>query len=1050
MSEQTLTLKQYNESFLRELEQLNPVQRQAVEHIEGPVLVIAGPGTGKTHILTARIGRILIETDAQAQNILCLTFTDAGVHAMRERLLEFIGPEAHRVHIYTFHSFCNSIIQDNLELFGRQDLEPLSELERVEIIRRLIDSLSWEHPLKKGRSDVYFYEEHLYDLFKRMKAENWTVDFLNQKIDAYLEDLPQRKEFIYQVSRGDFEKGEVKQAKLDEVRVRMERLRAAAKLFPLFEAHLQQARRYDYEDMILWVLRAFAQNENLLRTYQEQYLYFLIDEYQDTNGAQNEIIKNLVSYWPNPNLFIVGDDDQSIYEFQGARLKNLTEFYETYREDIQLLVLKDNYRSSQNILDTARTLIQQNEKRIVNQLRELGLEKRLRAQHLEFAETPLLPKLVSYPKRAHEDADIVQQIEELQSEGFPLHEIAIIYAKHKQIRNIITLLEKKGIPYNARKKVNILHLPLIRNLRMFLEYLQLEINRPHSGEYLLFKILHFPFLGISPDDLAKLSIHQAQHDWDKRPPWRETLGNPKQLKALELEQTEAIQRFSDLVHHLLRQYAALSVTAFLERLLNRSGLLNYILQQEDKMWLLQVVKSFFDFVVQESDRNPRLDLSRLLDILDSMDDNRLPVEVVKTIYAEEGVNLLTAHSAKGLEFQRVYIIDAVKDNWEPRTGNSAYRFPLPDTLTYSGEEDALEARRRLFYVAMTRAKESLHISYAQQRDDEKDLQRAIFIDELLENDALKVEEIYLDGPALAEAQLLQMLETQKVRLKEQEKDTINALLEGFTLSVSALNSYLRCPVGFYYEYVLRVPSLMSEAASYGTAMHNALQRLFEQMSLSKSKTFPSKQAFIRLFEYEMQRLKGYFSPKAFQQRMTSGREHLASYYQQHIRQWPKKVKVEFKMRNVEMDGVPLTGTIDRLDLLDGQKARIVDYKTGNQSKSKVRRPTDALPHGGSYWRQLIFYKLLLEAHNKGSITVQSGTISYLEPDHHGQFNKKTLTYKADDVDFVKKLIKETYQSILAHEFYEGCGRHNCHWCRFARNNILIDSWANPETEELDD
>lgn len=1050
MSEPTLTIKQYNESFLRELDRLNPVQREAVEQIEGPVLVIAGPGTGKTHILTARIGRILMETDAQAQNILCLTFTDAGVHAMRERLLEFIGPEAHRVHIYTFHSFCNSIIQDNLELFGRQDLEPLSELERVEIIRRLIDTLPWDHPLKKGRSDAYFYEEHLYDLFKRMKAENWTVGFLHQQIDAYLDDLPARPEFIYQVNRGDFQKGEPKKAKLAEVTIRMERLRAAATLFPIFESHLQQARRYDYEDMILWVLRAFAQNENLLRSYQEQYLYFLIDEYQDTNGAQNQIIQNLVSYWPNPNLFIVGDDDQSIYEFQGARLKNLTDFYNHYQDDIRLLVLQDNYRSSQPILDTSRALIQHNEKRIVNQLQELGIEKRLKAQHQEFAQHQLLPKIVTYPMRAHEDADIVNQVEQLKANGFPLKEVAIIYAKHKQIRNIVTLLEKKGIPYNARRKVNILHLPLIRNLRMFLEYLQLEATRPHSGEYLLFKILHFPFLGIDPDDLAKISIYMARFEWDKRPQWREILQDQAQLQAIGLKAPKAISHFSTLIHHLLSQHQALSLTAFLERLLNRSGLLRFVLQHEDKIWLLQVVKSFFDFVIKESDRNPRLDLKRLLDILDSMDANRLAVEVIKTIHAEEGVNLLTAHSAKGLEFERVYIIDSVNDNWESKTNNSAYRFPLPDTLTYSGEEDALEARRRLFYVAMTRAKAFLHISYAQQRDDEKDLQRAIFIDELLEKMPLTVEETVLEGDALVEAQLLQMLETQKVNLPTQERDTINALLEGFTLSVSALNSFLRCPIGFYYEYILKVPSLMSEAASYGTAMHNALQRLFEQMSLSKGKVFPSKPAFLRLFEYEMQSLKGYFSPEAFQQKLVAGKQNLAAYYDLHLKKWPKKVKVEHKIRNVEVEGIPLTGTIDRLDLLDQQKADIIDYKTGSQDGNKLRRPSDALPHGGSYWRQLVFYKILFETHHNQSIIIQSGTISYLEPDHHGQFNKKRITYKPEDISLVKKLIGETYQSILRHEFYEGCGRPDCHWCRFARNNILVDSWADPETEEMDD
>ncbi|MCA9386391.1 ATP-dependent helicase, partial [Candidatus Dojkabacteria bacterium] len=204
---------------------------------------------------------------------------------------------------------------------------------------------------------------------------------ISNRIDEYLADLPNRREYIYQVSRGTFIKGALKQAKYDEEVSRMEMLRSAAELYPRFGRALQEARRYDYDDMILWVIRAFEENEALLRTYQEQYLYFLVDEFQDTNGAQNEILNFLTAYWDNPNLFIVGDDDQSIYEFQGARLKNLTDFYDRYREHLQLVVLKNNYRSSQKILDSSRELIRRNERRIINNLEELGLEKNLTASN---------------------------------------------------------------------------------------------------------------------------------------------------------------------------------------------------------------------------------------------------------------------------------------------------------------------------------------------------------------------------------------------------------------------------------------------------------------------------------------------------------------------------------------------------------------------------------------------------------------------------------------------------------------------------------------------
>lgn len=322
----------YLEKFQTIIDQLNPQQLEAVNTIEGPVLAIAGPGTGKTHILGARIGQILLNTDTQPHNILCLTFTDAGVQAMRKRLVEFIGPAAHRVNIYTFHSYCNKIIQDNLELFGYNDLEKLSDLERIDIIRSILDRLDYTHPLKAHTRDPYYYEGHLANIFKLMKSENWLPEHLSLQIDLYLEDLPKREEYQYKTNRGEHKKGDVKEIKIAEQQEKMERLRSAAALYTEYKQILTSKRRYDYDDMILWVLDAFRNTPFLLRSQQEQYLYVHVDEFQDTNGAQSDIIHELLSYWQHsPNIFIVGDDDQSIYEFQGARIKNMLDFYERFK-----------------------------------------------------------------------------------------------------------------------------------------------------------------------------------------------------------------------------------------------------------------------------------------------------------------------------------------------------------------------------------------------------------------------------------------------------------------------------------------------------------------------------------------------------------------------------------------------------------------------------------------------------------------------------------------------------------------------------------------------
>ncbi|HEX4849859.1 MAG TPA: UvrD-helicase domain-containing protein, partial [Puia sp.] len=333
------------EKFEAEYRRLNPEQKRAVDTIEGPVMVIAGPGTGKTQILSARIGKILIETDTRPENILCLTYTDAGAVAMRKRLVEFIGPDAYKVNIYTFHAFCNDIIQENLSLFEKNQLDPVSELERISFLRELIDSFPKNHPLKRYRADAYFEINNLKSLFGTMKKEGWTPEFINQKIDEYISSIDTRNEFIYKRATGNFKKGDTKIHDINEEKEKMEKLRAAANEFNHFQLIMRKHNRYDFDDMINWVIDSFEKDENLLRRYQEKYLYLLVDEYQDTSGTQNRLVQLLINYWERPNVFVVGDDDQSIFRFQGASVVNMQAFDETYKKDLIKVVLTNNYRS---------------------------------------------------------------------------------------------------------------------------------------------------------------------------------------------------------------------------------------------------------------------------------------------------------------------------------------------------------------------------------------------------------------------------------------------------------------------------------------------------------------------------------------------------------------------------------------------------------------------------------------------------------------------------------------------------------------------------------
>lgn len=1058
----TDALQQYNDAFRAFLATLNPAQRRAVDATEGPVLVVAGPGTGKTHILTARIGNILLTTDARAQNVLCLTFTEAGANAMRRRLLERIGPEAHRVPIFTFHAFCNRVIQENLEHFGKGNLEPVTELERIGIVRHLLGQLPPEHPLREGKKDVFQYEEQLRDLFSLMKKEGWTPGHVLKKTDEFLTGLPSNPDFLYQKNSKNFRKGDPKTAQVQEVTDKLNRLKSAADLFPKYVRAMERAGRYEYEDMILWVTKAFEKNEALLRTYQERYQYVLVDEFQDTNGAQFHLLNLLLDFWDVPNIFIVGDDDQSIYEFQGARLENLREFYQKYRNGLEVIVLEDNYRSAQKILDAAALVIGNNQLRALNLL-ERALEKKLRA----YGPTPgssLVGKDAGvwiYENRLHETAHIAFQIENLIKSGAPPSEIAILYARHRQANRLLSLLEKKGIPCQTKRPVNILDLPVVGQLRELLKYLYEESARPFSGEHRLFRLLHAAWFGLEPLDLAKIAA--ACHPGRKEEPegrlyeragkitekeayWREAISSAAFLHSLQLTHPESFSRASQCIETLIAALRNSALPHFTERLFNQTGLLAWALNQPDKVLHLQVLNTFMDFVQSESARNPRFSMDRLLDLLDSMDDNKIALPLRQPVQTAPGVQLLTVHSAKGLEFDHVFLLDCTGDTWEKNGSGNHGRFALPPTLTLSGEEDQLEARRRLFYVAMTRAKRHLHISFARTGDDGKSLTQARFVDET----GWPQTEIAVPQSILLEAQALLLLEPAQPVITLPEPALLDELLSDFSLSVTGLNRYLRCPLAFYYEDLLKIPGTTSEAAAFGNAMHGALQQFLLKMKNQKKMEWPSPEQLQRLFAQEMERQHGWFSEHGFTQRLALGKEYLRRIHLEQMPFWRKRAIAERRVDRVELDGVPLTGVLDKIEWLDNGTLRIVDYKTGQPDPKKTAPPDEKQPHGGDYWRQLAFYKILLENARIYPEPVGKTAISWLEPDRRGAFPIVEIHFSGEEIRLVEHLIREVYARIQNREFATGCGKEDCAWCRMHRERAMPVALERGVEEGLDD
>lgn len=1054
-----MSLQQRNDAFRALLDRLNPAQRRAVEQVEGPVLVVAGPGTGKTHILAARIGKILLETDARPQNILCLTFTDAGVTAMRERLLAMIGPDAHRVAISTFHGFCNRVIQENMDLFGKGRLEPVSELERIEIVRRLLAQLPPEHPLREGKKNIYQYENHLRDLFANMKKEGWTPGFVLKQADAFINGLPDNPDFVYQRNTKHARKGDPKTAQIEDVTERLNRLKAAADLFPKYLAAMERAGRYEYEDMILWVLREFEKNEALLRSYQERFLYVQVDEFQDTNGAQFRLLQLLLHFWEAPNVFVVGDDDQSIFEFQGARLENLRRFHGQYRPALETVVLEENYRSTQEILDAAGKVIAHNEIRAVRQLDE-PIEKNLRAA----APPGKAPEWRVYDNRLQELTDVAAEIERLTGSGVAPEEIAVIYARHKQAVKLTALLGKKRIPYQTKRPVNALDLPTVQQFRELLRYLHEESVRPFSGEHRLFRLLHAAFFGLPPGDLARIAVANQTKDIPDKTQTatvydtprralqtfsfelRTALTSPAYLQTLGLSNPAAFDPISNYLDGWIAAVHNLPLPQLFERLFAQTGMLTWALAQPDKIWHLQALYTLYDFVQTEVNRHPRTTLARLLELLDSMDDNGLTLPLQQPVESGPGVQLLTAHGAKGLEFQHVFMFDCVADVWEKNTGGGRGRFTLPPTLTLSGEEDALEARRRLFYVAMTRAKQRLVISCALTGDDGKPLLPSLFVEETgLPRDSMAVSQA-----ALLDTQALLLLDPEPPVVTLPEPAVFEALLRNLTLSVTALNRYLRCPLAFYYEDFLKIPGAMSEAAAFGVAMHSALQQFLLKMKADKKLRFPAAENLVRMFAGEMERQRGYFSEHSYAQRLALGKDYLRRIHVEQVPYWRKRAIVERRIDRVELDGVPIAGVLDKIEWLDNGTLRIVDYKTGTPAPNKTAPPDDKQPYGGDYWRQLAFYKILLEKANIYPEPVGKTAISWLEPDKRGAFPITEVSFSGEEIHFVENLIRETWANIQAARFSPGCGKDDCPWCRMHRWNEAPVEGSGRMEDELDD
>ena len=508
-----------------------------------------------------------------------------------------------------------------------------------------------------------------------------------------------------------------------------------------------------------------------------------------------------------------------------------------------------------------------------------------------------------------------------------------------------------------------------------------------------------------------------------------------------------VAKAMNVLEDLIGQVPNVTLLNLVEQVLQKSGVIKNILKAADKGYALEVVTHFFDFIKEETHRNPNLHLSALVDMLKLMQREGIRMPLPITTGNETGVNLLTTHGSKGLEFQYVFVAGTNAHYWEKKRSINNNGYKLPDTvLTTLENGDDKEELRRLFYVAITRAKQHLQISFSQFKADGKEAEPSQYIIELLEGKEGQIQSKNVAEKTRAEYKLLRLESAPLPKIEQLEDDFIEPKVEKFTMNVTALNNYLKCPLHFYYNSLIRVPSGKSEATTFGSAIHDALQKFFKKMQ-DNNNEFPTKQILVQDFFNYMNRNRESFTKVEFESRKEQGEIVLNNYYDKYINSWNKVVTTEYRINNVLLHGIPLKGAIDKIEF-DGKQVVVIDYKTGSveNAKEKLLPPNEKYPLGGDYWRQAVFYKILLRGHPK-NWEVERAEFDFIEPNKKKEFEKIAVPIQEADITTVSQQIQTVWEKIQNKDFYTGCGKEECHWCNFVKTNELAVALHEMKSEE---
>ena len=993
--------------FEKQYKQLNPKQKEAVDTIDGPVMVIAGPGTGKTTILSLRIANILKKSDAQPENILALTFTNAGVYAMRKKLLEIIGDSAYRVNIFTFHSFCENVIKDFSFYFDNfENKQVIDDLEKIKLFEEIIKE-------NKFKEIVSFFDE-FFGLSKIAKAiddtkkEGLTPEEFSNLIPEWQEELLSNEDNYYKRKYKGFTTGDLKPSAEKAILKKIANIKEIAEVFKIYQEKLEEKGLYDFHDMVLIVIKKLQENEELKFDLQEKLQYLLVDEHQDTNDGQNKIIELLTDsnhLEGRANIFTVGDEKQSIYRFQGASEKTFQHLHEIYK-DINTISLDQNYRSTKNILDSSYSLIENNDEgkdsiRLESNLKENDLINSAEFTNYKF-------------ELLYVANDIKNKIDS----GVDPNEIAIIYRSNKHIDDIKNILSLKKVDYTVSSKDNILNDYEINNL---VHLLKVVYN--HNNEESLGRALLVSFLEFDSYDVLKVFNKSRLLRREKGLKLFGVLEDEETLKEIDVKNVEKFVEFTEKIKKLKTLSENSNFQSFFKNFLDEIGYINYLIKSNNSINEIIKLDKIFDEIKRQEQKIQNYSLAQFIDFIDSYIKYNLQIKSSDPEVLD-GVKLMTAHGSKGLEFEYVYIINSARKNWEKKRAPGFYDLPIK---SYKG---TLEDERRLFYVAMTRAKKGLLISSSKTDWEGKEQDKTQFINEINPEFIIDVETEKFEKGSLKDLVLFIKSSNDEKNIWNKEYLKRVFLEKGW--NVTALNNYISCPIKYLFRNLIQLPSDYPSHLIFGTLIHKSLEQFFTESK--KQKMILDKKTLVGFYEKNINNSN--LNEDDYEKYLEKGLSVLNDYYDQYCNDWvfdvdtEQKIKKQFQLENGEE--IRLSGDVDKIEYLDSEiegKINLIDYKTGKTYSEKQKDEKSALD------RQIIFYHLLLDGYKNNNYSINKAVLDFVEINKKSDsFEPRELHVEEKQVEELKQLINKVSNEIISGEFIDkGCQKKDCEYCNLKNN-----------------